>query len=129
MVILGLQLLFKDRQQFENAREVLSATSARYGHRAFVAAVGCPGDVKHEPHAISRSARAAPGVCCLQGAPMRPDVTYSLAWSASGISLGFPLGRDPWVWVGADKGGELMTAMDAEFCVGASKVILDGLRA
>lgn len=129
MVTLRLQLLFEDRKQFEDAREVLPAVGSRYLEPAFVAAVGSAGDIDDEPHAISPSVRAGADGCCLQGAPMGPEVTDSLAGSESGISLGFSLGRDPWVWVTADKGGELMAAVNPEFCEDVAEVILDGLRA
>src|SRR5690242_5067867 len=111
-----MDLLLEDRQQFENAREVLPVSGSRCREMAFVAAIVCLGDVKDEPHAICPSARVWPVDCCLQVTPIRAEVTDSPAELTSGISLGFSLGRDPRIFPAVYQGGELVTAVDAELC-------------
>jgi hypothetical protein len=72
----GLELLLEDREQFENAGEVVLASRFRYHDTSLVAAIACSGDVKDEAHAISFSASAWPVDCCAQArTPVRAEVT------------------------------------------------------
>jgi hypothetical protein len=126
-VFVRVDQALKDRQQFEDAREVLPVGGSRDREMAFIAAAVCPGDVKEESHAISPSARAWPVECFPHRTLIRTEAKDSQAWPTSGISLGFSLGRNPQVVPAADQGGELMTAVDAKFDEGVGEVILDCL--
>jgi hypothetical protein len=85
-----LDLLFKDRQQFENACEVLPASGSRYREVAFVSAIGRLDDVKDDSHAISPSARARRVDSCLQGMPIEPRLRIRLPDRRQGFHWVFP---------------------------------------
>jgi hypothetical protein len=130
----AVQHLFEDREQFQDAGELLPA-GLRDKDVSLKPAVWRPGDIEDESHALRSS--ALPGPEAGRENLMLAQVMQPVTRPASGKYLGSSpvkkapgaaLRRSERAWR-AYPGRQFVPAVDAEFGEDMRQVILDGLRA